>query len=88
MITAIARDWVFIVINQGLSFERVLQLPATSHESIPPINQPASDGFPEGFLDQRFERWVTRAIECIGALPINRFSITAKASSTKPVETG
>jgi hypothetical protein len=43
-------------------------MPATSHQSIPPLNQPASDGFPEGFLDQRFERWVKRVLERISAL--------------------
>ena len=54
-------------------------------------DQPSSDGFPEGFLDQRFERWASSRRQIISALQRayhQRFSISAKASPSKPVKTG
>jgi len=48
-------------------------------------NQPASAGFPEGFLDQRFERWGqlgdASELARLSVLQVNRFSITAKANN-------
>jgi hypothetical protein len=53
--------------------------------------QQSSDCFPGGFLDQRFERWAGAKAKIISALQRayhQRFSISAKASPGKPVQTG
>jgi len=53
--------------------------------------EPSSDGFPGGFLDQRFERWVVRCHEYNSAL--QRASDRGlwhdgEGFKVKPVETG